>query len=56
MRIVGVPLLGVVRFGAVARCPEEEPVCSCAVGAAAVAGAAARTVIPAVMFGWTVQT
>jgi hypothetical protein len=57
MRIVGGLLLGVVRLGAVAPCPEEEPVwCSCAVGAAVVAGAAARTVIPAVMFGWTVQT
>ncbi|MFJ8465739.1 hypothetical protein [Streptomyces swartbergensis] len=31
MCVVGGPLLGVVRPGAVARCPEEEPVwCSCA--------------------------
>ncbi|WP_037670896.1 hypothetical protein [Streptomyces afghaniensis] len=39
MRIVGGLLLGVVRLGAVARCPEEEPVwCSCAVGAASSPG------------------
>lgn len=36
--------------------PDEPELCECScVGAAVVAGAAARTVIPAVMSGWTVQ-
>jgi hypothetical protein len=35
---------------------DDEPPCSCAVGAADVAGAAAFTTSWAVMPGWTVQT
>ncbi|CAM5343665.1 hypothetical protein SALBM311S_01038 [Streptomyces alboniger] len=70
MSIGGALLLAAVRVDVGARPPVDEPPelpeppeepeefepswCSC-VGAADVAGAAGRTVIPAVMFGWTVQ-